>query len=177
MADEQDDSQGREPLSWRIRRWAAPVALAASLASSIVAVRLLTGDGATSAAPRLDDRPPRFMLAAGRMADSWPDDGPAPWFQVRALQQRRPSQRIDSVQPPSPSAAEVREILAGPEGTFVLSASRTKPCESRLYRFRLTGDGHVKTLEPLREQPVPALVAGLAMSPDGDRSDLPAARS
>ncbi|MFA1541731.1 hypothetical protein [Actinomadura monticuli] len=76
---------------------------------------------------------------------------------------------VDAVEPPSPSAGEAREILAGPKGTFVVVAFRKGPCESRFYRFRLTGDGRVEGMEPLRREPVPAPVAGLAISPDGDR--------
>lgn len=76
---------------------------------------------------------------------------------------------IDSVQPPSPSAGMVTEIVAGPGETLVLTAWRAKPCESSLYRFSLTDDGHAKGLTPVAGGVIPALVAGLAISPDGRR--------
>ncbi|MFI7709317.1 hypothetical protein [Nonomuraea sp. NPDC049480] len=76
---------------------------------------------------------------------------------------------VDSVRSPSPSAGEAQEIIAGPDGTFVVAASRAKPCESRLYRFRLTGEGHATGVTPVTGGIAPALVAGLAISPDGRR--------
>jgi hypothetical protein len=63
----------------------------------------------------------------------------------------------------------VQEILAGPGGRFVVAASRSGPCETRLFRFRLTGDGHVTGLAPMPGGVTPALVAGLAMNRRGDR--------
>ncbi|WP_067806657.1 hypothetical protein [Actinomadura formosensis] len=74
---------------------------------------------------------------------------------------------VDSVRAPSPSAGKAREIIAGPNGTFVVSASRQRPCETRLYTFTLTGGGRVRKIEPLGRSAAPALLAGLAMSPDG----------
>lgn len=169
MADEPDESEGREPLSWRVRRWAAPVALAVSVAASITAVQLLVDDPVPSATSHPDDRLPRFMLKVGSMAGASAGNEPAPWFEVRAVGPDGRAHQVDSVLPPTPDAAEAQAILAGPEGTFVLTASRKNPCESRFYRFRLTRDGHVTNMGPLHAEAVPAFVAGLAMSPDGRR--------
>jgi hypothetical protein len=52
---------------------------------------------------------------------------------------------------------------------FVVAASRAKPCESRLYRFRLTHGGHATGITPINGGIIPSLVAGLAISPDGRR--------
>ncbi|TDC44006.1 hypothetical protein E1281_34655 [Actinomadura sp. KC345] len=75
---------------------------------------------------------------------------------------------VDEVRPP-PSAGQARELVAGPDGDFFVVSSRDKPCESRLYRFGLAGDGQVTGIEPLEGGVVPSRVAGLAISPDGDR--------
>lgn len=75
---------------------------------------------------------------------------------------------MDSVPAPR-SAGAAQSVIAGPEGTFVLSALEEKSCATRFYRFRLTGDGKVKELAPLTADSVTARVAGLAMSPDGER--------
>lgn len=169
MADEPDESRDREPLSWRIRRWAAPVAMAVSVAASITAVQLLVDDPVPSAPHHQDDRPPRFILTVGRMAGTSTDKKPAPWFEVRAVEPDGRMRQVESVLPPTPDTAEAQAILAGPDGTFILTASRKSPCESRFYRFSLADDGHVANLRPLRQETVPAFVAGLAFSPDGDR--------
>jgi hypothetical protein len=171
MADEWDEVDDREPASWRVRRWAAPVALALSVALSVGAVRLLV-DGQVSSAQAYggDDRKPRFLLTAGRPGESQTDDGRTPWLEVRALEQGQGELPLaGSAAPPSPEAGELREIVPGPGGSFLVVSSRRSPCESRLYRFGLTDAGHVKKIERLSEDVIPALAAGLAMSPDGDR--------
>lgn len=50
-----------------------------------------------------------------------------------------------------------------------MTSSRDEPCESRIYRFRLGSDGHATDIAPLPGGVIPSRVAGLAMSPDGDR--------
>jgi hypothetical protein len=90
-------------------------------------------------------------------------------LQVRAIQQDRMDRVVDTVRPPSPSAGQARELVAGPDGDFLAVSSRDEPCEARLHRFGLTGDGHVTGIEPLPGGVVPSRVAGLAISPDGDR--------
>ncbi|MCP9948472.1 hypothetical protein [Actinomadura madurae] len=165
MADDRDE---RQPLSWRVRRWAGPLAMAVAVAASIGAVRLLTDEGFSSTNP-LADREPRFLLTVWDTGDSPHGSGRKPWLQVRALRQDGRSRPVDSVRPPA-SAGKAQEIIEAPGGTFVVSSLREDPCESRLYRFGLTGDGQVEDLEPLGEGgAVPARVAGLAMSPDGAR--------
>ncbi|SNR59017.1 hypothetical protein [Actinomadura mexicana] len=166
MTDEWDESQEVRPRSWFIRRWAAPLVLAMSVAASIGAVHLLA-DGAAATAPSGEQRMPRFVVAVGEIGDAARERGPKPWFQVRAAQagEARP---VDSVAAPR-SAGAAQSIIAGPEGTFVLSAFGEKSCTTRFYRFRLAGDGRVKELAPLVREAVPARVAGLAMSPDGAR--------
>lgn len=155
---------GRDPMSWRIRRWAGPIVLALSMAASIGAVRLLADEHAASAtAPRM----PRFTLVVGRLGGTSSEREPAPWFQVSTIQNNK-VKPVDSV-PPPPSAGGAQAILAGPDETFVVSSLQEKACESRLYRFGLTPQGHVKGLEPLMRDVVQARVGGLAISPDGDR--------
>ncbi|TMQ90932.1 hypothetical protein ETD83_33195 [Actinomadura soli] len=167
MADERDEPQDREPPSWRLRRWAAPIALAASVAVSIGAVQLLA-DGGGSSGPGLGGREPRFVLSVGGIRTSPRQDGePTPWIRVEAFRRDGRYRPVDSVRPPSPSAGEAREILGGPDGTFVVASTRDEPCESRLYRFTLTGGGRATGIAPLTGDVVPARVGGLAMSPDG----------
>ncbi|MDL4817526.1 hypothetical protein [Actinomadura opuntiae] len=149
-----------EPVSWRIRRWAAPVALAVLVGAAIAGVGSAVGGKDPEAAGHLRYRMPRFMLTAGRQD---------PWLEVRAARSVNGQvQVVDAVRPPG-SAGAVQEILAGPGGRFVVAASRNDPCETRLFQFRLTRDGHVTGLAPLRGGTTPALVAGLAMNRHGDR--------
>lgn len=142
--------------------------MALSVTASIGAVQLLTDEDVLSATPYGDHRKPRFILSAGRIGGPSQEEGPEPWFQVHSLQGGR--QRLaDSVQSPSPSPGKARELLAGPKGTFLVASSRDEPCESRIYRFRVGSDGHVTDIEPLHEGVISSRIAGLAMSPDGDR--------
>ncbi|TYK44360.1 PD40 domain-containing protein [Actinomadura decatromicini] len=161
-----DDSGGRDPVSWRVRRWAAPVALAAAVAGSVGAANLLADElPAASGAPAAR---PRFILTVGQSGSR--SSGPEPWFEVRSIP--GPDGRaglVDSVARPSPSAGAAAEILAGPGDTFVVVSTRDEPCESVLYRFRLTGDGRVKGVRPVNGGGTPARAAGPALSPDGDR--------
>ncbi|MGI5328182.1 hypothetical protein [Actinomadura nitritigenes] len=149
-----------EPVSWRIRRWAAPGALAVLVAAAVAAVGVTVGGEIPQGAAPFPYRTPRFLLTAGRQG---------PWLEVRTMPRTgAPERLVDAVRPPY-SAGAVQEILAGPDGRFVVAASRSDPCETRLFGFRLTGDGHVTGLAPMRGGTVPALVAGLAMNRRGDR--------
>ncbi|MGP4028839.1 hypothetical protein [Actinomadura sp. 3N407] len=168
MPDEWDEPHDHEPLSWRIRRWAAPIAMALSVAASIGAVQLLADEHVSSATPYGDHRKPRFFLTVGRLGGPSQDNGPEPWFQVHSLHGGR-QRPVDSVRPPSPSAGKARELLTGPKGMHLVASSREEPCESRLYRFRLDGDGQATDIAPVHEGVIPSRVAGMAMSPDGDR--------
>ncbi|TDB85633.1 hypothetical protein E1264_20515 [Actinomadura sp. KC216] len=169
MADERDEPQDREPPSWRLRRWAAPVALAVSVAASIGAVQLLAGDSASSGGWP-GGREPRFVLSVGSVPTvSQPQGGPEPWIRIEAFRRDGRYRPVGSVPPPSPSAGTAREIVGGPGGTFVVASTRDEPCETRLYRFTLTGGGRATGIAPLTPDAVPARAGGLAMSPDGDR--------
>jgi hypothetical protein len=149
-----------EPVSWRVRRWAAPAALAVLVAAAIAGVGAAVGGEAPPGAGHFQYRTPRFMLAAGRQG---------PWLEVRSMPRTAaPGQVVDAVRAPA-SAGAVQEILAGPDGRFVVAASRSDPCETRLFRFRLTRDGRVTGLAPMRGGTTPALVAGLALTRRGDR--------
>ncbi|TDC67032.1 hypothetical protein E1200_15690 [Actinomadura sp. GC306] len=164
-----DEPRNAEPWSWRVRRWAAPVAMAVTVAASIGAVQVLAGEPRASGTPARAGEEPRFLLSAGRMGHPAQVRGPEPWFEVRAIRQGGVGGPVDSVRPPSPSAGRVRELVAGPGGDFFAVSSREQPCETRLYRFRLTAGGQVTGIEPLPGGVVPSRVAGLAISPDGDR--------
>ncbi|QXJ20267.1 hypothetical protein AGRA3207_000947 [Actinomadura graeca] len=154
--------------TWRLRRWAAPMALAVLVAVSIGGVRLAVGGHVPSAPPpHTESRDPRFLVGVGRAGPPGQEGGRTPFVEVHALRAdgyRRPA---DSVPAPR-SAGEAQEVVAGPGGTFVV-ASFSRPCESHLHGFRLTGDGHVTGLVPLRGGTAPGLVAGTAVSPDGRR--------
>ncbi|SNT34212.1 hypothetical protein SAMN05443665_102471 [Actinomadura meyerae] len=167
MEDDGNHSPEREPLSWRVRRWAAPTAMALAVVTSIAAVQVLADDP-DSSAPYGADRYPRFLLTVQPMADGLPDEGPKPWFVVREVRLDGRSWQVDSVERP-PSAGEAQMILPGPRSTFVVAATRKETCESRFYRGKVSTDGRVQGIEPFRQVTVPALVAGLALSPDGDR--------
>ena len=145
-----------------MRRWAAPIALAFSVAASVGAANVLPDD-ASSGAPHRGQ--PRFVLTVSQ------DGGRGAWFEVHAIQARPPAapRPVGTVPRPAPSAGAAREIVEGPSGTFVVVSSRDEPCESRLHRFELTDDGRARGIAPLTDRVEPARVAGLAMSPDGDR--------
>ncbi|GAA4228131.1 hypothetical protein GCM10022254_17520 [Actinomadura meridiana] len=170
MVPEQEVIPDREPASWRIRRWAAPLALAVSVAASIVAVQVLADDAPlTSGASTGEFRMPRFSLTVGRLGASSGSAEPEAWFRVERYRKGRSPLPVEAVRPPSPSVGEARAILAGPGDTFLVASTRNEPCESRLYRFQLTRDGHVRQLRRLTDAVVPGRVGGLAMSQDGDR--------
>ncbi|MFD0535557.1 hypothetical protein ACFQY7_19205 [Actinomadura luteofluorescens] len=84
MADAGDESREREPRSWVVRRWAAPLALSVSVAASIGAVHLLVDGPAATAALPGGQRMPRFVIEVGEIGSSPQEGGPKPWFQVRA---------------------------------------------------------------------------------------------
>ncbi|TDD63528.1 hypothetical protein [Actinomadura rubrisoli] len=157
---------------WWVRRWAAPIGLAVAVAASVAGVRLVVDESAPPAAqdaePGADYRRPRFTLVAGRNGAPTKQGENAPWFQIYA-NERLNQRPFASVQPPEPSAGEVSGILEGPGGTFVVASARAEPCVSGLYRFRLTGDGHVTGMTPVKGGAGPGLVGGMALSPDGRR--------
>ncbi|MEU6715056.1 hypothetical protein ABZ897_26630 [Nonomuraea sp. NPDC046802] len=172
MTDEPDEDSGGadgQVRGRRVWRWAAPIGLAiAVVVTAAVGVRLLAdepdrGSLTTYATkPPALPRTPRFVITAGAP----PEES---WLQIYEVKKNNGQQPTDSVRSPSPSPGQVQEIVAGPGGTFVVAASRAEPCESRLYRFRLTGEGHATAVTPVPGGIAPALVAGLAISPDGRR--------
>lgn len=175
-----DPASEGEPVPGRqVRRWAAPIGLVVVVVAVVVGVRLMADgrEGGPSArygtGPHGPARMPRFMITAGSTGDRAPKGSAPgaqePWFQVHAIEKNGRERLADSVRSPSPSAGGAREILAGPGGMFVVAASRAKPCESRLYRFRLTHGGHATGITPINGGIIPSLVAGLAISPDGRR--------
>ncbi|HEU4423596.1 MAG TPA: hypothetical protein VFR67_13775, partial [Pilimelia sp.] len=110
----------------RVRRWMAPVAVAVAVMAVVAASRpvvdkpergLVTSHGSE---PHGQARMPRFLVTAGGSVatgtrEGTPRDGVPPWFQVQGIGDG--TQRlVDSVQPPSPSAGEVQEIVTGPGG-------------------------------------------------------------
>jgi hypothetical protein len=154
------------------RRVPAWIGVALVLVATIVGVR------ADERVPGLSTRhspgPPRFLLTAGSTGGLGAHDRATPrvtppWLHVHALDAHGLERLADSVPPPSPEAGAVEAIVGGPDGMFVAVSSRARPCESRLYQFRLTADGHATGIAPLPDGPVPALAAGLAISPDGRR--------
>ncbi|WP_165495378.1 esterase-like activity of phytase family protein [Actinomadura roseirufa] len=173
MAEDPDGAPGanllgeREPMSWRVRRWAAPGALALLVIASVVGVGLTVGGDTPAQGLYPGGRKPRFLLTAGGDGQRLARDGRTPWLQVRDV--KAGTLRLaESVAPP-PGAGEVREILAGPDGTVLVAAAQAEACRSRLYRFKLRADGHVTRIASLDGGDVPALVAGLAVSRDGRR--------
>ncbi|MFC4008572.1 hypothetical protein ACFOY2_15180 [Nonomuraea purpurea] len=174
MTDEPDEDSGGadgQARKRRVWRWTAPIGLAIVVVVTVaVGVRLLAdepGRGSLTTyetEPPAPTRTPRFVIMVG--ANSPPQE---PWLQVYEVKKNYGQRPTDSVRSPSPSPGQAQEIVAGPGGTFVVAASRAEPCESRLYRFRLTGEGHATAVTPVPGGIAPALVAGLAISPDGRR--------
>ncbi|WP_242907243.1 hypothetical protein [Actinomadura terrae] len=151
------------PGLWRLRRWAAPVALVVLVVGAVAGVALrVDGD------PYGYERASRFTVTVGRVNAEPQVRGPEPWIRVDASTADHRQRLTDAERPPS-STGEATEVIAGPKGVFVAASSFEGRCETRLHRFRLTRAGHVTGLEPVRGGVVPALVAGLAMSPDGRR--------
>jgi hypothetical protein len=171
-ADGADGAGGVAP-GRRAWRWAGPVGLAVVVAALVFGAWLAVAGPGGGSAGRDNGGPagrpptPRFLLTAGGSAGA--ASGVPSWFQIRALTGTGRERLVESVRPPSPAAGSVQEILAGPAGTFLVLASRAEPCESRLYRFGLTGDGHPTGITAVGGGSTPALVAGLAVSPDGRR--------
>jgi hypothetical protein len=164
------NADGHGPL--RRWRWAAPIGAAVLVVGVVV--------GMVVAQPSEDDLPaagdgvpkhewkPRFLVTAGRIGDV-SGTAESPWFQVHDIADGGRPRLVVSVPPPSPSGGEVRSVVAGPGRTFVVAAWRAKPCETVLYRFKLTDDGHPEDITPITGGTIPALVAGLAISPDSRR--------
>ncbi len=128
--------------------------------------------GDDSGGPHRRTRTPRFLLTVGASGDltqlrGSPRLGWPPWFQIHEVDKDGREHLVESVDPPSPSPGALQAIVAGPGGTFLALASRATPCESQLYRFRLAADGHATGIAPVDGGATPALVAGLAVSPDG----------
>lgn len=167
MAYDGDERPEARPRSWVVRRWAAPLALAVSVAASIGAVNLLV-DGSVATESSGEQRMPRFAVAIGEFGEATQGRGAKPWFRVRAAQAAGGVRPLDSVPAPR-SAGLAQALVAGPEDMFVLSAFKEKSCTTRFYRFHLAADGRVRGLAPLVKETVPARVAGLAVSPDGGR--------
>lgn len=161
---------GAENAAGRRSRVLGVVAIAVVVAAAVGVVWVVgrggdQGAGVPVGRSRVTFPQSHFELTAG----SGRGGGGLSWFEVSTVGSSVPSRVVDSVRAPSAEAGEVREILAGPGGVFLVASSRARPCESRLYRFRLAADGHVRELAPVGGGVVPALVAGLAMSPDGNR--------
>ncbi|MFB4295311.1 hypothetical protein [Actinomadura sp. NTSP31] len=158
----------------RARRPSVPAVLSVAAAvAAIVAVvsgaRLFTDapaddpDGRPWAGgkPRHEYRQPRFSVEAGRSETQ-------PWVRVLALRSRGQPKPADTVRAPS-GAGPAQAIVEAPHNTFVVAAVQAKRCETRLYWFRLTGDGHVTGLHPVTGGAFPGIVGGPAVSPDGNR--------
>jgi hypothetical protein len=166
-------AEEREPVPPRgLRRVPAWIVVALVLVATIVGVRADEGEPGLSTLH--SPGPPRFLLTAGSTGDPGAHDRATPrvkppWFQVHALDAHGLERLADSVRSPSREAGVVGAIVGGPDGMFVAMSSRARPCESRLYRFRLTADGHATGLAPVPHGIIPALAAGLAISPDGRR--------
>ncbi|MEU9023385.1 hypothetical protein [Actinomadura sp. NPDC048394] len=188
MIEEPDAPRTESGRRRHVRRWAIPVALAVVVAGGATGARLAFGgerhapasasttattpaDGGTSTAT--PQRKPRFWLMISTVADpatakrGTRRGRPSPWFQVRSAPSSGRSRVIASVPAPSPATGRAHQIVAAPDGTFVIASSRATPCESRLYRVGLTPRGRPARITPIRGGVTPALVAGLAISPDG----------
>jgi hypothetical protein len=172
--EEPPDEDG--PARRRLWRWAVPIGAAVLVAGVVV--------GIVMAQPQEDDLPvagggwpsnagwkPRFMVTAGKSGDVSKTGPPSevPWFQIHDISDGGRQRLVASVKPPSPSAGEVKSIVAGPGRMFLVAAWRAKPCETVLYRFKLTDDGQAEDITPVTGGSIPALVAGLAISPDSRR--------
>ncbi|MFF5258554.1 hypothetical protein ACFY4C_06390 [Actinomadura viridis] len=168
MAEEEEPKTRRR----RPRRWvpACPAAVVLLVTTTWLTVG---GDTPGPGAGRRDvpsfHREARFLITTGVPQNGERTNGNPPWLQVRALTGSHRDRPVHAVPPPSPSAGTVREVIEGPGGTFVAVAARARPCASRVYRFRLTGDGHATRIEPVSGGTVAALAGGVAISPDGRR--------
>jgi hypothetical protein len=155
-----------------VRRVPAWIGAALILVAPIAGLRADERESGLSTRHRLWPTP-RFLVTAGSTGDltarGFTPQATSPWFQVQALDAGGLQRMTDSVPPPSPAAGAVQAIVGGPDRTFVAVSSRARPCESRLYRFRLTADGHATGLAPIPDGTVPGLAGGLAISPDGRR--------
>jgi hypothetical protein len=141
---------------------------------------LIPADGTVRVAD--GDRRARFLFTAGDSGDlngaGGRRTGPGPWFQVHGIDRDGRLRLIESVSSPWLPDGAAQEILTGPRGTYLIVSSRLTPCESIIHRFRVTGSGRVYGVAPVPGGAVPGMVAGVAMSPDGNRiaySTLPCA--
>jgi hypothetical protein len=158
-----NEGEGRQRRLWR---WAIPIGAAVLVAG--VLVEIVVSQDQPEAGPKREWGKPRFLVTAGKSGDVSGTAG-TPWFQIHDVSDGGTQRLVANIDPPSPSAGEVGNIVSGPGTTFVLAASRAKPCETVLYRFKLTDDGHAKDIAPVTGGSIPALVGGLAISPDGRR--------
>lgn len=159
MADEWDMSQEAWARTWFIRRWAAPLALAVSVAASIGAVHLLA-DGQAATAPSGEQRMPRFIVAVGEIGDGPQERGPKPWFQVRAAQAggARP---VDSV--PAPRSAGLAMSPDGERLAYATaSCAKTAQPQSAVTVLDL-GSGRRRTWSTA----APSLVGEIVWARDG----------
>lgn len=171
-----EDGAGQSEVRARRKlwRWVVPVGAAVLVAGVVVGIVVAQPQeeplpSAGGGWPSNREGKPRFLLTAGKSGDV-SRTAESPWFQIQEIADSGRTQRlVASVQSPSPSAGEVRSIVGGPGRTFVVAAWRAEPCETVLYRFKLTDDGQAKDITPVTGGRTPALVAGLAISPDGRR--------
>jgi hypothetical protein len=173
MGEDRRVAGNRRPVRpWRARQVRAWIGAALILVAPIAGLRADERESYLSTRHRLGPTP-RFLVAAGSTGDltarGFAPQATSPWIQVQALDAGGRQHFTDSVPPPSPEAGAVQAIVGGPDRTFVAVSSRARPCESRLYRFRLTADGHAAGLAPVPDGTAPALAGGLAISPDGRR--------
>ncbi|MEV4314000.1 hypothetical protein [Actinocrispum sp. NPDC049592] len=158
----EEQSEVRQPRRWL--RWAMPIGAGVLVAGAVGGIVLAQqpSDAPSGATGPKQAWKPRFMVTASR-------SGGASWFDIFDTTKTGQQDPIASVEPPSPTAGSVASIVGGPGRTFVVAAVKTKPCETELYQFTLTDDGHAKNIAPVTGGTVPALAAGLAISPDGRR--------
>ncbi len=158
----EEQSEVRQPRRWL--KWAMPVGAAVLVAGVVVGIVLAQQPSDTppvATGPKQEWKP-RFMVTVSRSDDS-------SWFDIFDTTKTGQQDPIASAEPPSPTAGKVASIVGGPGRTFVAAAVKTKPCETVLYQFTLTDDGHAKDVAPVTGGTIPALAAGLAVSPDGRR--------
>ncbi|MFF5233530.1 hypothetical protein [Dactylosporangium sp. NPDC000521] len=94
----------------------------------------------------------------------WPQTEPAHWVQVFRFDPT--GQVLTGLAERPPGAGEAVEVTAGPDRMVVVVAEQVDRCGSLLFRFRLSADGQVRGLTPIAGGPVPAEIAGVAISPD-----------
>ena len=109
--------------------------------------------------------PARFLVTVGAF---WPENEPVHWLRVVSTADPGARSPLATMDAP-PGTGKAAEVVSGPDGMFVLVAAKTGGCGSRIFLFRLSSGGQVQRFAALAEGPVPAEVAGVAVSPDGHR--------